>query len=428
MKILLSLPSYHPGYGGPFFSVGALASALTAKGHKVGLMASDFPKLPVQTPPPGVKLFSLPAIQFPLIGGSRVTGGKNRIRHILNEFRPDVVHDNGLWLHQNQVLASLTRSSGIPLIHSPRGCLDSWAMGHHGWKKQVAWVLYQRQDLAAVSCFHAASELEAESIRRMGLKQRIEVVPNGIEFPKAAHGAWGRVQGEEPPGVAQGASAYASLRCDMGGIGQGDFSMHHAPSSMQTVGQKYALYIGRLHPIKNLETVLNAWAKIQPPGWKLKLVGSDEEGYQHKLQSLSGELGISDQVEFHSPVYDDQKWNIIRGASLSFLVSHSENFGLSAAESLGCGVPVIASHTTPWECLQSENMGWWVEGTVAGVSQALSAAIDMKEGDRQQMGCRGSQYVKKTFSWKSVTQQFEHLYQECISKNRSSAMSSISGR
>ncbi|MGA0369813.1 MAG: glycosyltransferase [Kiritimatiellia bacterium] len=385
MNLLLSLPAFHPGYGGPFFSVGALASALASRGHRVGLIASDFPELPVQAAPEGVALFPLKAVRVPLLRSSRILGGRCAVEAVFDEFAPDVVHDNGMWLAQNHWVSRIAVELGIPLLHSPRGCLDPWAMRHRGWKKKLALKLYQRTDLERVSCFHAASELEAESIRRMGLGQPIAVIPNGIELPEAAEDSEHRTSNIERP----------TSKC---------FST-----------KRYALFMGRLHPIKNLPTLLLAWAQVRPEGWRLKLAGSDELAHRSELEQLARDLGIAEQVEFLGPVYGDAKWELIRGASLAFLISHSENFGISAAEALGCGVPVIASKTTPWECLLTEKTGWWVEGDPASVAGALSEALQLEDRELAAMGRRGAAYVKSTFSWDVISECFLEVYEECRS-------------
>jgi len=220
------------------------------------------------------------------------------------------------------------------------------------------------------------SELEVESIRKMGFTRPIEMIPNGIEIPQ-----WIEESGTE---------------------------------GSQKNDNRYALFMGRLHPIKNLPTLLEAWQRVKPEGWTLQLVGSDEEAHREALRKQAEQLGISDRIEFLEPVYGTEKWRIIRNASLAVLISHSENFGLSAAEALGCGVPVIASKTTPWQSLESEKIGWWVPGTVNGVSEALSEAIQLSDADRKTMGARAARFVREAFSWETVTERFIRLYEECM--------------
>ena len=74
--------------------------------------------------------------------------------------KPDILHDNGIWLSHNHRLAKLSRRRCIPRIVSTRGMLEPWAMRHKYWKKRVAWWLYQRRDLMPAACVHTTAERE----------------------------------------------------------------------------------------------------------------------------------------------------------------------------------------------------------------------------------------------------------------------------
>lgn len=174
---------------------------------------------------------------------------------------------------------------------------------------------------------------------------------------------------------------------------------------------RYALFIGRLHPIKNIPTLLRAWAEVKPEGWILRIVGSDEVGHRADLEKLARELGISEQIKFMGPIYGNIKEEIFRSSELAFLVSKSENFGIAAAEALAAGIPVIASKTTPWACLEEENMGWWVDGSVSGVSEALRKFFTLPEMEYHIMSERSQVYAERSFSWKVIAERFKELYE-----------------
>lgn len=389
MRILLTIGSFNPAHGGPYFSVGNLTKALAANGGDVRLFTADYPHLPVQHAPEGVALSFVKAKLIPGIRQSWIPGCARELDALIEEFGPDVIHDNGLWLTLNHQIAKAAKRHGIPFVLSLRGCLDPWAMSYRNWKKKIALGLYQRKDLESVTCFHAASELEAESIRKMGLLQPIAVIPNGIDIPEWA---------------AQGA----------GGRGQWVDSMLHAPSSVPACGVRYALFMGRLHPIKNLPTLLRAWAVVKPEGWVLRLVGSDEVDHRAELEGLARELGISDRVEFLGPKYGTEKEELFRSSELAFLVSHSENFGIAAAEALGYGIPVIASKSTPWECLETEKIGWWVEGDVQGVSQGFRLFLGLSEEERISFTERAVSYSCKKFGWEAIAERFGEFYASTV--------------
>jgi len=408
MRVLLSLGSFHPAHGGPFFSVGNLARALAVSGQTIQFLTADYPHLPVQPAPDGVDVHAIQAWLIPGIRQSCIPGCAKWLDQQIESFRPDVIHDNGLWLTLNNQVAAAAHRHCIPLVLSPRGCLDPWAYQYRRWKKDLAMALYQRRDLESVRCFHAASELEADNIRKMGFRQPIAVIPNGIEVRGQ------RVEVGTACGVGEGD---LGLGIADSGIGKGDLgdgenltSDLRPLTSPPRSGTRYALFLGRLHPIKNLPALVKAWALVKPEGWRLKIAGSDEVGHRAELEALVRELGLAGRVEFLGPVHGDAKWELIRGASLAFLVSHSENFGISAAEALGCGVPVIASRSTPWACLESERMGWWVDKDPESLASAIRAFLLLPGEEREVLRRRAKSYAAAHFGWMAIAEKFTTLY------------------
>ena len=281
--------------------------------------------------------------------------------------RFDLLHVNGLWnlfVHNSLAFA---RRRKIPAIVSIRGMLEPWALKHKWLKKRLAWWLYQRGDLTQASVLHATSEFELNSIRHIGLINPVCVIPNGVDL--------------------EGSVAEDLKR------------------------RNVVAFLGRLHPIKGLDTLLRAWsAAAISSDWRLELNGPDENGYQGELRALTSELGLDDSVVFRGAVHRRDKWAVLGAAKVFVLPSHSENFGLAAAEALSVGTPVIATHGTPWKCLEEEGCGWWVEHSVESLRDALQEATKVSDSVRAKMGVRGRQMTKDRFSWTNVARSFLEVY------------------
>lgn len=371
MRILLTLGSWNPTHGGPFFSVGNLAKALSLAGHDVHLLAGDYSHMPAEKAAEGVRLHLLKGKLIPGIRQTRFSNVRARLDEIISEVRPDIIHDNGLWLTLNHEVALAAVRHSVPRVLSPRGTLDPWAMQYRNWKKRIALALYQRRDLESVNCFHAASPLEANNIKAFGLTQSVAVIPNGVDIPKK--------------------TAYFSES-----------------------GVRIALFMGRIHPIKNLPTLLRAWACVKPSGWRLRLVGSNEVGHKEELEQLARVLGIEDTLEILDPVYKEEKESIIRDAQLLILVSKSENFGLTVVEALAFGVPAITSTETPWRVLNEEKCGWCVPGNVEELTKAIDTATSLCAEALMGMGQCGRKYVEKRFDWGVISGNFIEIYRAIL--------------
>jgi glycosyltransferase involved in cell wall biosynthesis len=366
-NVLLSIGGWNPAYGGPFFSVGNLARALHGQDVSVSLFAGDYPHMPVVSAPEGVSFRTTPGRLLPVLRQTVMHQATKDLERFIGEIEPTIVHDNGMWLSLNHKVARATHRHQIPRMLSPRGTLDPWAMQYRCFKKRIALALYQRRDLEEVSAFHAASYLEAENIRAQGLRQPIVIIPNGVDL--------------SPTKAKFDANA-----------------------------ERIALFVGRLHPIKNLPTLLKAWAKVRPSGWRLKLAGSDEVGHCAELRALARSLKVEHLVEFCGPVYGEEKEALFADAELFLLISKSENFGVAAAEALATGLPVIASKSTPWSCLEKEELGWWINDSIDSVAATIESVTKLSSDTLRERGQRGRDYARHQFSWSAIGQRFFNAY------------------
>jgi len=285
---------------------------------------------------------------------------------------PDLFHDSGIWLPHNQAVARLARQLQRPRVVSTRGMLAPWALQHKRMKKRLAWMLYQRRNLASASALHATSEAEAADVEACHLGVSVANIPNGIDMP------------------------------DDGAIGG------RAPG---TVAPRTAVFVGRLHPVKGLPTALQAWAETRPEGWQLLLAGPDEAGYRAVLERDIARLELGDSVRLIGAVDGEAKADLLRAASLFILPSHSERFGMVVAEALSFGLPVLTTEGVPWPDLERFDCGWRLPvGDSAALAAVLAIATTLPCATLAAMGQRGLDLVRDQFGWVSVAQRFLSLY------------------
>ncbi|MCL4768141.1 MAG: glycosyltransferase [Hyphomicrobiaceae bacterium] len=359
MRVLLATASVLPNYGGPAFSVSRLAKALAEAGIKVGLWAAN-----------------QSAATSPLTESARgITLLNGSATQVLNCFgKPDVLHDNGIWLPHNHRIASLAARLGIPRVVSPRGALEPWALAHKAWKKRAAWWLYQRADLKRAHLLHATAEPEARSITSLNLGAAVRVIPNGIDVPAAA-----------TEGVSwSGDNLYT------------------------------ALFLGRLYPVKGLPMLIEAWSRLRPQNWRLQIAGPDEAGHRGELERLVTSTGLNETVTFLGPLGGDAKTTALRRADLFVLPTYSENFGMAIGEALAHGLPVLTTTGAPWPMLPARGCGWWVEPSVEGLMKGLREAAALDRSALRVMGTKGRDWVAAEFGWDGVARQFLSAYETLI--------------
>jgi glycosyltransferase involved in cell wall biosynthesis len=155
---------------------------------------------------------------------------------------------------------------------------------------------------------------------------------------------------------------------------------------------------------------VDAWAKVKPAGWRMLVVGPDENGHRMEVETLVQKARLSGQWDFCGALEGDEKRRVYENADLFILPTHSENFGIAVAEALAYGLPVITTHGAPWKLLEEERCGWWVPVSVAGVASALDDATRRSSDELMAMGKRGQTLVQERFSWDHVAEQFIDCY------------------
>lgn len=362
MKVLLVGTSLQMAYGGPAVSVSNLGAALADHGADVGVWAPDR---------------SAPRVadRHPSSGVLALTG---TLAEALAEFgAPDVLHDNGIWLPHNHRLALWAGHKGVPRVVSARGMLEPWAFRHKRWKKAVAWMAYQRRDLAGAQLLHATSKVEGENLRRRGLGVPVEVIRNGVDVPPEAP--------------------------------------RRRPEGART---RTALFLGRIYPVKGLPNLLEAWTQVRPPGWRLRIVGPEEGGHQARLERQVRDAGLSQVVTFSGPVDGTAKRCVFREADLFVLPSHSESFGMAVGEALAHGVPVLTTTAVPWSQLETRGCGWRAPPTVEGLATILRIATAKSPAELWAMGNRGRRLIATEFGWSRVAAAFLDIYGELVRARR----------
>lgn len=280
-----------------------------------------------------------------------------------------VLHSHGLWLMPNVYpgWAARSKNSKARFILSPRGMLGDAALAFSRTSKLAFWSLLQRSALASASALHATSDAEVNEIRAFGLMHPVAMIPNGVDVPS------------EGP-------AAAPRRPEL-------------------------LYLGRLHPKKGINKLIQAWAQIgqHRPEWSLRIVGPSEVGYADQLRACTREYSAP-RVLIEGPAYGAERAVCYSRASIFVLPTLNENFAMVVAEALATGIPVIATKGAPWAGLETEGCGWWVDHGVAALAEALEKATMLPPDVLASMGARGRAWMQRDFSWRRVAADMQAVY------------------
>lgn len=105
-----------------------------------------------------------------------------------------------------------------------------------------------------------------------------------------------------------------------------------------------AVYVGRVHPAKGIEELLQVWRLVcdRMPEARLALVGHVEDSIRVALHASIDEMGLANNVDVHGFVDDATRTEILNGSNVFMSASSEEGFGIALLEAMACGLPVVA--------------------------------------------------------------------------------------
>jgi glycosyltransferase involved in cell wall biosynthesis len=295
------------------------------------------------------------------------------LRRVARTF--DVVHVHGLWNATVMAAARIAQTHDVPYVMSPRGMLQPGALAHHARRKSLMYRLGHRRDLERAALIHASSLAEAKTIASRRLGPPLFMVPNGV----AVH--------ESTPAAA--------------------IAMREAleiPAQAPII-----LFLGRLHPIKRLDLLAAAFARVRAarPDAHLVLAGHDETWHRTAVEQWLGEH--RSHARFTGHVEGDAAAALLHAANVLAQCSDSESFGMSVAEGLAAGTPVVVTRTCPWEIVERERCGCWVPQDVNAIAAAILMVVNDPDGAAR-AGARGRALVQRELAWPAIASQIAEGY------------------
>ena len=380
MKILHVIPGLKNA-SGPTQAALNLAGYAAADGHEVALAyVSGRGTDPETVLPDGVKILAFP-YHFSSKWAFSIALHRYLRQHI-QEF--DVVHVHGVWLFPNITVAWNARRKKVPYVIRPAGSLDPKPLKMKGFKKRLYLNLIERRLINRAAALHAVSDNEAQNLAALGFQTPIVNIPNGI--------------------ATVGANATENrmrLRAEL-----------NLPAE-----HKLLLFVGRIHPIKNLEflgRVFRDLIKGTDESFLLVIAGPDRHEYGHKLKQYYQELGIGDRVYFPGEVAGWQKDSLYRACDVFVLPSWTENFGFVVIEALAAGLPVVVSDTTPWMAVNEANAGYCLPLVEAVFVEKIKKMMTHPEDmERKRLGAL---QFAKAFAWENINRRMIDWYRHIIAK------------
>lgn len=366
MKILQTIAGFGAHSGGTSTCTYDLLSAMHGMGCDVDLMT-------VKVKDPTDKLMGQGEKWIKALDNDCRTpyGWSPNMTRFLRASDYDIYHTNGMWMHCNHETCVTARRKHRPYIITPHGMLYPQALARSAWKKKLLLNFGGvDKDLRHATCIHATCDVEMKHYRALGYTNPVAIIPNPMPIP----------------------SFIDDIKSE---------------KSIKRIG-----YLGRIHPYKNTEALINAWITLgdEVKDAQLIIMGRGDNEYEAKMHQLVARHNLTN-VEFAGFVNGREKFERLASLTALCVPSITENFGMTVTEALSVGTPVIASLGTPWQELNTKHCGWWVDNDVETLADTISQALSLPQDEIEKMGNNGKRLVNEKYRDTQVAAMMKQLYE-----------------
>jgi glycosyltransferase involved in cell wall biosynthesis len=332
MRLLVCVPWYAParGFGGGILtSLLATVEGVLEGGHEVTVATTDLldshSRVPRDAPadPSGVQVLRFPNVSQRLAASHAPLprGLRPWLREHTREF--DVVLVQDVYSSLSVFGARAAVRAGVPYVLQAYGTLPTAPERGRSAVKRAFLVLWARRTVReAAACLYLSESERLEYLAQGADPARLYPIPPALDISSSD----GTARSKEPSVV----------------------------------------YLGRLDPIKRIDVLLDAFARVlaELPDATLEVIGAPTP-YGEELQRRAGE-GVS----FRGLIPEEDKSRALAASHVFALLSASEGLPIAPLEALACGTPVVLSPGCGLPQVDGV-AGIVCDGSAAGAADAL---------------------------------------------------------
>ncbi len=398
MRILFAVHGYKPAWrlGGPVHSVSALAENLVSRGHDVTVFTTNS-NLDVDLDIDTSRYHDIEGVHVRYFAHAEpLKRAFPKVRYLsqsigflyapdmaaeLHRIVPsvDVVHTHLPFVYPTLAAGRAAIRHRKPLVYHQRGVFDPKRLNFRSIKKRVYLKIVEMPIVRRASVLIALTQAEVESYARLNLGVPCRVIPNGID-------------------ATQFHCNFNRRWLETLGINDDDIVI---------------LFLGRIHPIKGADRLLEAFARIhaQCPNSKLIMAGPDEFSLEASFRERTRAAGFAGRVIFPGMVEGRLKTELLARADLFVLPSSAEGFSMAVLEALASSTGVLVSPGCNFPEVELAGAG----RVVAPDSDSLATAIRELVCDPAQLralGEAGRRLVTAHYTWSRVTDMMLEAYEQ----------------
>ena len=287
----------------------------------------------------------------------------------------DIIHIHGLWFYPQYIVSKSCKRNQKEYIITIHGMLQEWF-----FKKITNYLKYKihlnilgKTILNNANVIHSITAIEKQNIQKF-TKTNILVIPNGIK-------------------------------------------------SNNTIMKKnehkdYFLFLGRVHPVKGVELLLNTWKKNYISyGKKLIIAGPIDSDFKHKIYKIIDNKPNLFNIEFIGPVYGSEKERLLNECRAFILPTLSEVISIANLEAMSHSKPIITTYLTGLKKIDKVKAGLMINPNEAELNHAIGFLSSCSEKILLEMGSEAFKLVQKHYNITTINQQLVDLYKKVAHTN-----------
>ena len=293
---------------------------------------------------------------------------------------------HGLWQWPSYLAKKAAIKNSLPYIIFPHGMMDPWFKKTYPLKhlkKQLYWCWRQASVIQGAGAVCFTTEEEKRLAQKTFWPYRCREIVTGLGV-------------KEPPKI------YKNKIEDL----------NKFPSLK---GKKVLLYLGRFHPKKGVDLLINSWIRNIKENEILVLAGplENENKYLENLQELSKKA--ENQILWTGMLKGDDKWSMLANADSLILPSHQENFGMVVAEAMAVGTPVyLTDKVNLWREVVSSGAATVASDNQAGIDALL---VHWRDGKHMEMAKHTTDCFYKSLHIRQTARRLIAVFHELKEKS-----------
>jgi glycosyltransferase involved in cell wall biosynthesis len=187
----------------------------------------------------------------------------------------------------------------------------------------------------------------------------------------------------------------------------------------EAYGRRILLFLGRIHPKKGCDLLVDAFVKLATTDSTLDLVmaGPDTQNWRAQLEQGAKASGIANRIHWPGMLRGDAKWGAFYASEAFVLPSHQENFGIAVAEALACGRPVLLSDKVNTAAeIALDGAGLMETDTAEGTEQLLARWTALPAVEREAMRTRALECFHRRYDMRENAKEIARLFETAPSK------------